>query len=205
MVTVTPVNEGPEVASGTANFTVQENQGLPNATYTASDPEGGTVTRWSRAGRDGGDFAISQDGVLTFRNSPDYERPADSNRDNVYEVTVRPYDGRYYGAFDVTVTVTPVDEPPTITTTSASATVLRQPENRATRLYTYRATDPEGATVTWTVGGIDDNFFAINDRGSSRSRRLLSPTMSSLEMRVATTSMTSRCRRLTGRTVTLLT
>ena len=40
---------------------------------------------------------------MTFRNVPDYERPADSNRDNVYEVTVRPYDGRNYGSHDVTV------------------------------------------------------------------------------------------------------
>ena len=128
--------------TGAATFIINENQDLSNATYTASDPEGGDVTRWSLAGRDGGDFAISQDGVLTFRNSPDYERPADSNRDNVYEVTVRPHDGRYYGAFDVTVTVTPVDEVPTITTTSRTA--FTQPENRNTTLYTFRATDPDG-------------------------------------------------------------
>ena len=169
-VTVTDVNEGPEVTSGRDSFTINENQDLPNASYAAFDPEGGAVTRWAVGGTDGGDFTITHDtvtneGVLTFRNLPDYEGPADSNRDNVYQFQVRPYDGRYYGSFDVTVTVTPVNEPPTITTTSRSATTMTHPENGISALYTYRATDPEGEAITWTVAGVDARFFAINDRG----------------------------------------
>ena len=164
-VTVRDVNEGPEVTSGQSTFTISENQDLPNAAYAGFDPEGDTVARWTLGGRDGGDFTITQEGLLTFRNLPDYERPADSNRDNIYELEVRPYDGRYYGSFDVTVTVTDVNEPPTITTTSRSATELRQNENRTSRLYTYRATDPERSTVTWAVGGTDGRLFAIDERG----------------------------------------
>ncbi len=165
-VTVRDVNEGPEVTGGRSSFTISENQDLPSAVYTGFDPEGDTVTRWTVGGTDGGDFTISQEGVLTFRNTPDFERPADSNRDNIYQLQVRPYDGRYYGSFDVTVTVTDVNEPPAITTTSNSATALRQNENVTSRLYTYRATDPEGAdTVTWSVGGVDKEFFAIDERG----------------------------------------
>ena len=163
-VTVREVDEGPEV-SGPSTYTIDENQSLSNAVYTATDPEGDTVTRWTVGGRDGGDFTITETGVLTFRNVPDYERPADSNRDNVYEVQIRPYDGRHYGAYDVTVSVTDVNEAPTITTISTSATALRQDENRTSRLYTYRATDPEGGTITWTVGGVDGRFFAIDERG----------------------------------------
>ena len=66
------------------------------AKYTATDPEDPTagVFRWSTAGRDGGDFVINELGELRFRSAPDYERPADANRDNVYEVTVRASDGR---------------------------------------------------------------------------------------------------------------
>ena len=164
-VTVREVNEGPEVTSGHSAFTMAENLDLPNAVYTAFDPEGGTVTRWTVGGRDGGDFTISQEGELTFRNLPDYERPADSNKDNIYELQVRPYDGRYYGSFDVTVTVNDVNEPPTITTTSSSATALQQKENQTSRLYTYRATDPERGTITWLVGGADGRFFTIDERG----------------------------------------
>ena len=164
-VTVRAVNEGPEVTSGQSSFAIDENQNLRNAVYSGFDPEGGTVTRWSVGGRDGGDFTITQEGVLTFRSLPDYERPVDSNRDNVYQLQVRPYDGRYYGSFDVTVTVNDVNEPPTITTTSTSATTLRQNENQTSRLYTYRAADPEGGTVTWSVAGTDGRFFAVDERG----------------------------------------
>ena len=164
-VTVREVNEGPEVTGGRSSFTINENQALPGATFSATDPEGGSVTRWSLGGSDAGDFIITEEGVLTFRNLPDYERPADGNRDNVYELQVRPYDGRYYGSFDVTVTVNDVNEPPTITTTSSSAMALWQRENLTTRLYTYRATDPEGSDIAWLVGGTDGRFFAIDERG----------------------------------------
>ena len=175
-VTVRDVNEGPEVTSGSPSFTISENQDLPSAVYTGFDPEGGTVTRWTVGGTDGGDFTISQEGVLTFRNTPDFERPADSNRDNIYQLQVRPYDGRYYGSFDVTVTVNDVNEPPAITTTSSSATALRQNENVTSRLYTYRATDPEGAdTVTWSVEGVDARFFDIDERGGQFSFKEDSP------------------------------
>ncbi len=165
-VTVTDVNEGPAV-SGRNSYTVEENQELSGAGFLATDPEGDSVTRWSLSGTDGGDFLISETGVLTFRNTPDYERPADSNRDNEYLVMVRAYDNRNaYGSLDIIITVTPVDEAPTITTTSSSATGLRQPENRTSRLYTYRATDPEGSSITWSVGGPDGNEFRISETGT---------------------------------------
>ena len=61
-------------------------------------------------GRDGGDFFITQGGTLYFRSLPDYDRPADSDRDNVYEVTIQPSDGRVLGSYPVTVTVTDVNE-----------------------------------------------------------------------------------------------
>ena len=174
-VTVTDANEGPQVTSGGDTFIVQENSEWSGASFTAADPEGDAVTRWNLGGRDGGDFSISEDGVMTFRNIPDYERPADSNGDNIYEVEVRPYDGRYYGSHDVTVTVTPINEVPEITTTSTSATALRQPENRTLRLYTYRATDPEGSTLTWSVAGTDRRFFTIDERGQFSFKEENSP------------------------------
>ena len=101
-----------------------------------------------------------------FRTPPDYERPADSDRDNVYEVTVRASDGRNTGTLEEVqrVTVTDVDEPPTITTTSRTA--FTQPEERTSTLYTFRATDPEGEAVTWAPGGTDGSAFTIGERGA---------------------------------------
>ena len=160
--TVTDVDEGPEV-SGPSTFTIAENGSLSNAVYTARDPEGLNVAHWSVGGRDGGDFFITQGGTLYFRSLPDYERPADSDRDNVYEVTIQPSDGRNSGSYPVTVTVTDVNEPPEIR--SGSTTSFTQQENRTSRLYTYSATDPEGSEVSWSVGGTDGRLFTIDERG----------------------------------------
>ena len=167
-VTVRDVNEPPEV-SGQQNLSVAENHATDRvlATYSATDPEdpSAQITRWSTSGTDGGDFTIDEQGELRFRNVPDYERPADSGKDNVYSFSVRASDGSLYGYLPVTVTVTDVNEPPIITTVSSSAMVLRQNENRTSRLYTYRATDPERRPITWSVSGVDRNFFTIDEQG----------------------------------------
>ena len=167
-VTVRDVNEPPEV-SGQQGLSLTENQSTDRvlATYSATDPENPSalITRWSTSGTDGGDFTINEQGELRFRNTPDYERPADSGRDNVYSFSVRASDGRLYGYLPVTVTVTDVNEPPIITTVSSSAMTLRQDENRTSRLYTYRATDPEQRTITWSVGGVDRIFFTMDEQG----------------------------------------
>ena len=165
-ITVTEVNEGPEI-SGAQTLTFDENTSTDRvlANYSATDPEdpAAAITRWSASGRDGGDFTINSDGELTFRYPPNHERPADSNRDNEYELTVRASDGRVYGSYDVVVTVQPVDEAPEFR--SGSRVEFTYRENGTSSLYTYRATDPEGAGVSWTVGGSDSSYFAISESG----------------------------------------
>ena len=163
-VNVTDVNEGPEI-SGTQTLSFDENRATEQvlARYAGSDPEnpGTPINRWSTSGTDGGDFTINESGELTFRNVPDYERPADSNRDNVYNLSVRAYDGRYYGYQEVAVTVTDENEPPTINTVSDPAFTYR--ENDIKAVYTFRATDPEGGDITWTPGGADGGYFLMEE------------------------------------------
>ena len=48
--------------------------------------------------------------MLSFIEAPDFETKADSDRNNVYEVTVEASDGRKVGKKNVTVKVTNVDE-----------------------------------------------------------------------------------------------
>ena len=166
VITITDQSEGPVIA-GTVSYTVAENYDIARVlgSYTATDAKDGRPVhpRWSLSGRDGGDFTIDEDGELAFRNIPDYDRPADSNRDNVYEVTVRGHDSQAYGNLNVTVTVTPVNEGAPVVTGRTSHTVR---ENTATSIYTYRATDPDlGDTAAWSTGGDDGNLFRISERG----------------------------------------
>ena len=166
-VSVTDVNEGPEV-SGTTSLSFTENQLTDRvlATYTGRDPEdpSADITRWSPSGTDAGDFTINENGELTFRNVPDYEKPADSGRDNVYNFSVRASDGSLYGYLPVTVTVENVNEPPTITTTSKTSFTYR--ENGTANLYTFKATDPERGIIYWSTSGADGSDFTISEAGA---------------------------------------
>ena len=82
-----------------------ENGTGPVASFTATDADGDAI-EWSLSGPDAGDFAISDNGALSFKSSPNYESPADADSDNVYMVTLN----AARGSTDVTVTVTNVDE-----------------------------------------------------------------------------------------------
>ena len=75
-------------------------------TYTAS---GSSVT-WSVTGADAGQLGISSGGVLSFNTAPDFENPADTGGDNVYNVTVVANDGNTTADLDVAITVTEVSD-----------------------------------------------------------------------------------------------
>ena len=167
-VTVTDVNEGP-VVTGRETILVQEYtdptldpQTQTLATYSATDPEGSDITRWTLSGSDGGDFLISENGALTFRYAPDYDRPADSNRDNEYLVSVRAYDStNRYGSLEVTVTVGSENESAPVVTGNQSLS-FRENTPITQRLYTYRASDADRNTmIAWSVRGPDGGDFDI--------------------------------------------
>ena len=48
--------------------------------------------------------------ILEFKAKPDYEVPTDANKDNVYQVTVKVFDGEDTTTKDVTVKVTNMQE-----------------------------------------------------------------------------------------------
>ena len=134
-ISVTGKDEAPSV-SGPARLERVENgtdlngpDGNP-AEYNAMAAEAGTALTFSTAGADGDLFKFTEDadsdeadGVLAFKAAPDYEDPGDSDRDNVYEVTVVVSDGVNTGTQDVTVKVTGVEEDGSIGVTPAQPLV----------------------------------------------------------------------------------
>ncbi len=88
-----------------------------------------------------------------FDGTPDYEAPTDSGGNNVYDIQVVATDdgnlndgtlsqrGTMSSFFDITVTVTPVDEPPVIT---GPLSINDFVENGTGRVATYTASDPGG-------------------------------------------------------------
>ena len=124
-------------------------------TYTASDPEGGSVTL-SLSGSDASKFELndpdpaspavagSKSKVLAFKAKPDFEMPGDSSRppDNVYQVTVVASDGANPAMLDVIVKVTDMVEAGKIEVTPS------QP--RVGTALTATLTDSDGVmSLTW--------------------------------------------------------
>ena len=114
-INVTDVDEVPTltrkglVAVGRGSISYPENDRNTVAEYSALGPNAGSVS-WRLTGRDASDFSMNSRGALTFRSTPNYEAPADSDRDNTYELTITARSGRESDEFDVTVDVYNVDE-----------------------------------------------------------------------------------------------
>ena len=98
------MNSAPNITNSTFAISVEENQ-TSAFTITATDSDGDTLT-YSLSGTDSSQFAVSSSGVVTFNSAPDYENPADSNTDNVYEMTATVSDGSLSDSEDFSVTVT---------------------------------------------------------------------------------------------------
>ena len=135
-ITVENINDPPTITSS-ATFTVAENQ-TTIGKVEASDAEGNTLT-YSVTNDE---LAISSTGVLTFKNVPDYETK------KTYNATVTVSDGTNSTTQDITVNVTNINETPTIT----SLAIFSALENQ-TEIGNVTATDPEGATLTYSVSG----------------------------------------------------
>ena len=97
------------VLTGLIDFAVDENT-TEVATFQASDADGDTIS-YSINGQDAGAFSIGgQSGVLVFRDSPDFENPADEDQDNLYQLSVVASDGQLSASLGIVVTVNDVLE-----------------------------------------------------------------------------------------------
>ena len=164
-VSVTNVDEAPEIVvgglalSGPGSLNYAENGIDAVGTYTASGPDAAGARIWL-TGDDDGDFNINGE-ELTFRSSPDFENPADTDGDNVYSVTVNANDGTNDASTDVTVTVTNVDELGTLTGNPS----ISYRENRMDAVGTYTASGPDADMANWSLEGDDAGVFSINNNG----------------------------------------
>ena len=153
------------VAVGSGFISYGENGRDVVAEYTATVPSGASVS-WSLGGPDAGDFSISRNGQLTFRSSPNFEAPADANRDNTYEITVTARAGRDSDQLDVTVNVTNLDETGDVSLSPARIIVggqvtatLSDVDGTPTGLSWDWATSEDGATGWTNIAGANTNVY----------------------------------------------
>ena len=170
-VTVTNVNERPEITGGSTVATFGEilyyhtNPILQVTTYTARDEEGETIS-WSVSGTDAGDFTInSSTGVLSFSARPDFENPADSGTDNIYnlKVTAKDTDNNTQSKFAI-FSVMDLNERPDIDEDTVADYKEIEFDFTGTpgSVHTFTATDYDsGDTFTWSLEGDDADEFEI--------------------------------------------
>ena len=148
-----------------SNVDFAENRTAPVATFIAYDQDGDAIV-WSLSGPDADQFTID-DGLLAFREHPNYEDPQSAARGvplaerNVYRVTIEAGGGTH----DVAVTVTDVDE--------AGTASMNRPQPQADRPFGASLSDEdEGVTSErWQWARSVDRTTWTDVEGATSPRR----------------------------------
>ena len=86
-------NQRPSLDVDDNQLTYMENGTRPVATFDADDPDNDDLS-WQVEGPDRKSFEISDEGVLSFKTSPDFENPADRNGVSIARI-IRPVIATY--------------------------------------------------------------------------------------------------------------
>ena len=159
-ITVNNLNDNqPQFALTSNSFSVAENT-TAVTTVAASDADGDDFTFALVTTADSNLFSLdSSSGALSFNSAPDFETPLDAGTDNTYELELNVFDGDYTTTQEITIAVTNIDEAPSFTTATQSLSVS---ENTSGSIHTASATDPEGATLTYSASGADASLFTLD-------------------------------------------
>ena len=163
-ITILNLNDNaPQFDLASTAFDVLENS-TSVATIAASDPDGDDLTFSLTNSTDASFFSLdSSSGVLAFTSAPDFETAEDSNSDNTYELELNVFDGSHTATQEITITVTDVNEAPSF---PAATLDLSVNENNNSTIHTADASDPEGASLSYSISGADADLFAIDTSGA---------------------------------------
>lgn len=165
-VDVTPVNDNLPVFNSPVSFNVPENTTAVGTTIASdADLPAQSVSYSISGGLDLTLFSITNGGVLSFILAPNFEDPADTGTNNVYDLQVTANDGQ--GGLtvqNIAVTVTPANDAPVFT----SSPTFNIPENTS-EIGIAIASDedlPAQALTFAITGGADRDIFSITSNGT---------------------------------------
>ena len=176
IITVTGVNEPPMFVVPFASIEVEENTGVNTEIgdpVAAIDPES-TELAYSLAGADSELFTIdASTGQISVgeETAMDFESPADSNGDHVYEIVVQvtdntDLDGNVDDSVDaeigVIITVTDINEPPEFEHPATLIEVRENTEANAEIGDAVAAIDPESTELAYSLSGADSGLFSLD-------------------------------------------
>ena len=172
-----PVNTPPEFDK-TATITLSVDENVPVETLVgdpiiATDLDNDELA-YSLVGADSGMFSVnSSTGQIGTAGSAefDHENPADSDGDNVYELSLQVTDGAdgdgnaddsVDDEIGVTVMVTNVNEPPEFLSLTVELEIDENTSANTNIGGPIVATDPESRQLTYSLGGVDAGSFGID-------------------------------------------
>jgi hypothetical protein len=181
-VTVKDMNGPPAFTSGSTG-TIAENAAISTVAYDANatdDGENNGTLAYSLSGTDAALFTIdADDGEVRFKASPNFEAPADSGGDNVYDIIVHANDGTLDATKAVAITVTDMNDGqgPTGVDFEINSAFLFASGNAsslptATAFGALVATgDPDSSTFTYQMTDLVGNpatntFFSVASDGT---------------------------------------
>jgi VCBS repeat-containing protein len=156
--------------TNSTTFSFSENSATSTNAATITVNESSTIT--INSGSDSTLFSVvfsdSQTARIRFLVSPNFESPGDAGGNNIYDLSIRATD--FYGNISnqsIAITVTNINEAPTITTNSSATThSVTQAEN-ISAVITYAATDVDaGTSLSWSLSGTDAADFSIAGSGA---------------------------------------
>ena len=168
-VTVTDINEAPVITSNgggaSASVTIGENTGAVT-TVSGLDPDAATTLTYSiSGGADASKFTINAaTGALSFISAPNFEAPTDAGGNNVYDVVVQTSDGSLTASQSIAVTVTDINEAPSIVSDGGHASASIYMADGVSAVTTVAGSDPDAATTLHyaIAGGADASSFTID-------------------------------------------
>lgn len=162
-VTVTDANDAPEITSSSTFNTLENQEAVLTVTYTDQDSPAQTLSCAISGGADRAMFAIdAMTGKLTLKETPDFEKPTDADKDNAYEVEVRVADdvGGTTAQLVRVVVTDANDAPVMISDSSAKAAEMQL------AVFTISANDEDSPAQPLSfsiIGGEDRASFGLNN------------------------------------------
>lgn len=162
------LNSTPTITSGGggASFAVHVGEGETLATTVAATDEYGPEPLWYHiwGGADADLFDVDMaTGELRFLEAPDFETPADSNGDNVYEVIVAANDGQLRATQAISVTIGNVAEGVTFTSADGADSFSVEIAEDVADVASLSAVDGDGDSVSYSIaGGADGALFVVD-------------------------------------------
>ena len=153
-ISVTNINDNNPIITSSGSFTVEENQ-TAVSTLTASDQDNDNLT-FSISGGDSSALEITDSGVLTFKESPNFEVK------NAYTLTASVTDGSNTASQSIVINISNVNEAPVWNIPGGSFEFQENTFNVESIDVPEDVSDEDGDSLTYSLTGIDASAFEVS-------------------------------------------